>query len=350
MRSEGQTPAPAADSHFAYLDGWRGLAIALLLLGHFFPLPGINFGRLGVDLFFVLSGFLMSRILFIKNVPIGLFYRRRIARIFPVHFIFLLLILVYFFVAEKTINWAEVFSAAFFVNNYFQGAVGHNVMPLGHIWSLSVEEHAYVFLSLIAVASRLGILNAKRSLFMVSIIMVLIGCIYSWMIARGTWNNQLWLHTEVAAYGIVISGVLLLHFHTRPIPQLPALAYPGLFFVCIALQWWSIPAQFAMFIGVGILAVLVNLLSAAPQSIKSLLSIAPLRQLGLWSFSLYVWQQPFYLASRHNGLPASVALVGALAAGICSYYLVERPVRNYLNKKWRPKSKSDLTISTVLAK
>jgi hypothetical protein len=50
--------------YIPYLDGWRRLAICFLLLGHFFPVPGINFGTAGVNLFFVLSGFLTARILF----------------------------------------------------------------------------------------------------------------------------------------------------------------------------------------------------------------------------------------------------------------------------------------------
>ena len=65
--------------HFDYLDGWRGLAIIFLLIGHFYPVPGINFGHFGVNLFFVLSGLLMSRLLFVKSVPIPLFYKRRIS-------------------------------------------------------------------------------------------------------------------------------------------------------------------------------------------------------------------------------------------------------------------------------
>lgn len=69
--------------YLPYLDGWRGLAIFFLLAGHFFPLPGINFGAVGVNLFFVLSGFLMARLLFVDAVPIPTFYRRRAARIFP---------------------------------------------------------------------------------------------------------------------------------------------------------------------------------------------------------------------------------------------------------------------------
>lgn len=121
------------------------MAITLLLVGHFFPVPGMNLGRLGVDFFFVLSGLLMSRLLFIKQVPLRLFYQRRIARIFPGYFLFLFIIIGFFFLTGKDINWAESLTAAFFINNYFPGDVGRNSMPFGHIWSLSVEEHTYVF-------------------------------------------------------------------------------------------------------------------------------------------------------------------------------------------------------------
>lgn len=327
--------APIITQHVGYLDGWRGLAISLLLIGHFFPVPGINLGRLGVDLFFVLSGLLMSRLLFIKKVPIGLFYRRRIARIFPALFVFLLIILMFFFFVEKKINWAEVGSAAFFVNNYFQGAIGQNIMPFGHIWSLSVEEHAYVFLSLVAVCGRALGLSVRRVLVFTASTMILLGCVYAAMIFSRTWSKELWLHTEIAAYGIVISGALLLYFQDKQIPTMPLLAYVALGGLSFALQWWSVPTLIATFVGTSILALLINLLSAAPPLMKLLLSIAPLRQLGIWSFSLYVWQQPFYLTHHREHMPAWLALSFSLVTGICSYYLVERPARNYLNAKWR---------------
>ena len=53
----------------AYLDGWRGLAIGLVLIDHFSPVCGIALGRMGVDVFFVLSGMFMANILFVKRVP-----------------------------------------------------------------------------------------------------------------------------------------------------------------------------------------------------------------------------------------------------------------------------------------
>jgi peptidoglycan/LPS O-acetylase OafA/YrhL len=75
------------DQHLDYLDGWRGLAITLLLMGHFHPIPEINFSAAGVNLFFVLSGLLMSKLLFVKAVPIPTFYQRRISRILPAFFV-----------------------------------------------------------------------------------------------------------------------------------------------------------------------------------------------------------------------------------------------------------------------
>ena len=75
-----------------YLDGWRGLAIFLVLQGHFFAIQGWHSGRMGVDIFFCLSGLLMSRILFQRRVPLTTFYKRRISRIIPAFLLFLLIV------------------------------------------------------------------------------------------------------------------------------------------------------------------------------------------------------------------------------------------------------------------
>ncbi len=76
----------AHDDRIDYLDGWRGIAILLVLQSHFLPLSNwldIDSGRLGVDAFFCLSGLLMSNILFIKRTPLRDFYIRRASRILP---------------------------------------------------------------------------------------------------------------------------------------------------------------------------------------------------------------------------------------------------------------------------
>jgi peptidoglycan/LPS O-acetylase OafA/YrhL len=78
-----QTVPDRRGTHIVALDVWRGIAISILLIGHFFPVPRLDFGSLGVELFFVLSGYLIGRLLFLsKPTPLGVFYRRRISRIF----------------------------------------------------------------------------------------------------------------------------------------------------------------------------------------------------------------------------------------------------------------------------
>ncbi|MFC5550621.1 acyltransferase family protein [Massilia aerilata] len=119
-------------THIPYLDGWRGLAIVFLLIGHFLPVPGLNFGAIGVSLFFVLSGFLMSKILFIEKAPLPIFYRRRISRILPSVVVLLAVVSLTYLVTGRKISAYELLSAATFTNNYFVGAETWT-MPLGHI-------------------------------------------------------------------------------------------------------------------------------------------------------------------------------------------------------------------------
>jgi peptidoglycan/LPS O-acetylase OafA/YrhL len=323
-----------AAQYLPYLDGWRGLAIGFLLLGHFFPVPGINMGEVGVDLFFVLSGFLMARLLFLDEVALPLFYRRRIARIFPAVFVFLVLVLAAYAILGRTIDWRESAFAATFLNNYFPGQPGAAVMPFGHIWSLSVEEHSYIVLSLAALAVRKRLLGARAAVGLLALLSAAVG-IWYWHSYTGTrLHFDRWLRSEVSSFGILVSSFLLLCFHGRQLPRMAGLAVPALAGLGLVLHWWTVPLPVATIAGVGALALAINLLRAAPPWLHALLSFAPLRRLGLWSFSIYLWQQPFYLLAARGVLAPPAALAIAIVAGIASYYLVEQPARSWLNRRW----------------
>ena len=323
----------ATVNHLDYLDGWRGLAITLLLIGHFFPVPGINFGSVGVNLFFVLSGYLMGQLLFIKKTPIPVFYRRRISRIVPAHIFFILCIIIFFFVTQKKINWNETLAALFFLNNYFPGELGKAEMPFGHIWSLSVEEHSYVLLSLIAIAARRKWTDAKWLVFSFMIFFIFSGVWY-WNLYAGHDLYSRQLHSEVQAYGIFASTFLLIFINRDKISSLPTFIYPCLLGAGILMHWWSVPGTISRIIGVGIFALVINLLFVSPKLVKQVLSLKPLRMMGVWSFSIYLWQQPFYLAVYRNSMSRHLALSLAIACGVTSFYLLERPSRSYLNRVW----------------
>jgi peptidoglycan/LPS O-acetylase OafA/YrhL len=322
--------------HLPYLDGWRGLAILFLLLGHFFPVRGINLGHAGVNMFFVLSGFLMARVLFLNAVPIPTFYKRRLSRIFPAVFCFLALIVCSYLVLGKPVNWTATAATAAFVNNYFPSQPGAPLMPFGHIWSLCVEEHSYVLLSIVAVAARARVIRATVAVGLLAALFAAAGIGY-WLTYKGQYLNEArWIHSEVSAYGIFVSAFLLLAMDARKIPRLPLIA-PGLVALGFALHWWSVPAPVRTIFGVGAFALAVNLLEGAPRLIHQALSFRPLRQLGLWSFSIYLWQQPFYLYVIREEVSPWVGVALAIGAGICSFYLIENPVRIYLNRKWAGK-------------
>jgi peptidoglycan/LPS O-acetylase OafA/YrhL len=320
----------AAAGNLPYLDGWRGLAIAALFVGHFFPVPGINLGQVGVNLFFVLSGLLMAGILFVRPVPIPLFYKRRIARVFPSVFVFLAAAIAWRLLAGQPIDWAECLAAATFLNNYFPGVPGANVMPFGHIWSLCVEEHGYVVLSLVALAARAGWVRAAPAVGLLALSCVAAAGGY-WLTYEGEHiGAERWLRTEVAAYGIYLSAFIRLCLEGKLRRTLPWLLFAGLGALGMGAHWWSVPLPLATVAGVGAFALAVNLLPAAPPLLQAALSLRPLRQLGIWSFSLYIWQQPYYQYMKHG----MVSAVLALATGIVGFYVLEQPARSWLNRHW----------------
>lgn len=318
-------------NHLPYLDGWRGLAILLLLTGHFFPVTGINLGLVGVNLFFVLSGLLMARLLFIKRVELPTFYRRRIARIIPSVLVYLGLVTLWFGVTDRGIDWVQVTAAASFTNNYFQSLDG--AMPLGHIWSLSVEEHSYVVLSLIAFLARKGLIRANHAVAAASMGMLLCAFLYWAAVSEAALAREFRMHSEVAAFGIFASAFLVIAWNGIK-PASSSFMAPAFVAIGILAHWWSVPTALKVAMGCGCFALAINMLDRAPGIIRAALEIPALRKLGTWSFSLYLWQQPFYLMVHHEGMSPLAGAAAALAVGIAAHYAIENPARVYINRVW----------------
>lgn len=192
-----------------YLDGWRGCAIGLLLIGHFFPYWRFSLGTAGVNLFFVLSGFFMAKLLFAEKTSIVIFYKRRISRIFPALYAFIFAVLAFFFVFNLSISKSESIGAIFLIRNYYPGYLGNSV-PFDHIWSLSVEEHGYIALSLVAILDRLGVFDAKIALGLIILLMLFTAAYYSWQYPVDILYSQWLIRSEVSAFGIISSAFFFL--------------------------------------------------------------------------------------------------------------------------------------------
>lgn len=316
--------------HLPYLDGWRGMAIVFLLIGHFMPVPGIDLGMVGVDLFFALSGLLMTRILFVQKADLRTFYRRRIARILPSVAVFVLVVTAWHLLVNTRVYWSQVFAAVTFTNNYFIGAPGERTLPLGHIWSLSVEEHSYILLSLLAIISRKYLLRGTSLIGIASGAMALIAMAY-WVAALRVDLPRLWMHSEIAAFGIFSSGLVCLFSRHLERIALPTFTVPVLVALGICAHWWSVPYPIRTIVGCGCFALAVNLLDRSSGIFMSSLEWAPLRKLGIWSFSVYIWQQLFYALPHPTLIDQLIGITASLSIGVAAYYVVEFPARSWIN-------------------
>lgn len=313
--------------HIGYLDGWRGIAILLVLQGHFTPETWLETDRLGVDIFFGLSGLLMSRILFTERQPLARFYKRRASRILPAFLLFVACVYGVAALFGDVRPWGEIAATALFLRTYLPATpdIWNTGLPIGHLWSLNVEEHCYALLGILTL---LPFLRGREAwvLGMAGIGTMVV--FYAYSKSEAMHGTSFELRTEVAASFLLVSAA----YHqvrgavarfVRPWMPIAAIGLATLAYVPHARWWWgTVVAPIA-------LAFAVNHLAEASRWLRSFLAWSPLRIAGLWSYSLYLWQQPFYMYQFH--LPPGTALVGVVLAGMASYYLWERPWRLWIN-------------------
>lgn len=336
-------PEPArAEAHrrarLDYLDGWRGASILLVLAGHFLHIPVLEAGKLGVELFFVLSGRLMAEILFIERMPLRHFYPRRIARIYPALLVMIAVSTLVLAHTSIAIGPKYAAAAALLVYNY-AAVLGYHAGAIDHIWSLCVEEHAYLTLGLIAALTARRPARAWALLLALSLLAMANGVISTAVLGQN-WYQSYW-RSDVHIASILIPAVLFLSRQWHP-------------------QWWAVRAWMipaALVVGascfagdlnhppvwtgtLGTIAIAFALvwLDRGPVWLVRALSWRGLCAVGLLSYSLYLWQQPFYIHARDGDLALRMAsLAEAAVMALISYYAVERPARSWLNlhyKRW----------------
>jgi peptidoglycan/LPS O-acetylase OafA/YrhL len=320
-----------------YLDGWRGLAIVALLVGHFVNPFGfgsrlINAGRLGVELFFALSGLLIGELLFVKKVGIAAFYKRRVSRILPAFYCFLLFIHVYLAWRGHWFDPRAMSSAIFFYYNYYAaGRIQSLPKENAHIWSLCIEVHAYIALSLIAVASRRWGFAAWRAIGALAALSWLSSCAYSelfdWDYYRIFWRTEPRLSAFFVAAGLMC--------WTNETGRRLVRGWPwiGAFAAGVLLQVAAVPDVVKYTLGSACLALAVTHLSTAPKLVRSALSIRLLTWFGVVSYSIYLWQQPF--KELRGTAIGPQWLFSAIICGALSFYILEDPARRWLNAHWK---------------
>jgi peptidoglycan/LPS O-acetylase OafA/YrhL len=313
------------------LGGLRAIAV----LGVFFTHAKIPFGGdglLGVDLFFVLSGFLITTLLIEEHrahgrIRIGAFFARRARRLFPAFAVFVVaaLVLVYPFLnsARRSELLSGLFTAVFYVRNWHQIATGHGLdgYSMPHLWSLAVEEQFYLVWPLLFSFMWKRWRPAKIAIGVCVAIVVSTLLSIVWLSAE-TDRTHIQQGTDTRAgqllIGVLVAIVLsegLLTFRLRRHVDLSLLAAVcGLLFIGGALIDDSVFISIYLHGGLTVVAALFGLLVLALMQDSSslanrLLSIKPLQFFGRISYALYLWHVLLLLVVGFEKSPLSYRLI-----------------------------------------
>jgi peptidoglycan/LPS O-acetylase OafA/YrhL len=345
-----------------YLDGLRGYSILSVVVLHAvgsrhvprWLMPAdllLGNGRLGVHIFFAISGFLITTLLLREADSTGTislrgFYQRRIARIFPAAYVYVVAIAILVCIGVLQTRWGAFLAASLFCWNY--GVVlnlltdGPDEEIFNHFWSLSLEEQFYLFWP-----SCLILLGRIRSRYVaiVSIALLPFARIASYALfpkTRVQFSSMFHLGIDQIFWGALVAlaytegahlklkgsrylGWLTLAYAVFTIFVLtPAIDHvPGL-------GRFVVPTVYSSF---GAL-LLLWLLSGNTGIIRTILQWRPLSWLGMLSYSLYLWQQ-LLLTEKSTRAPFPFNVGLALLAAILSYYLVESPLRKKIQAMFK---------------
>ena len=332
--------APGQDRHALdynpALDGLRAVAVVLVFLFHA-RLPGFEAGFLGVDVFFVLSGYLITTILLAEidrtgSVNWRRFVLRRLWRLAPaLGALCLGMLVLSIWVWPSTLSpWLEVFLTLTYLSDVTVSVL-HAPQMLVHSWSLSVEEHFYLLWPLVL----LGL--ARRGPGWVAVLILGLYLAASlWRIealAQGTEWRVVYHRLDTRLSGLMFGAGLAALCRGRTLAGLARLplwlvAVPVAGVLLAQGDWrddgmliWGVPAvELAT-------AALILGVRGGGGGLATVLSLAPLRWLGKLSCSLYLWHYPVLRLLRDQGDWRIALLVGlpvSLALAALSYATVER--------------------------
>jgi len=350
-----QSSATKALNHYrADIDGIRAIAVLAVIIFHINKniLPG---GFVGVDLFFVISGYLITlhilRDLNLNRFSIVEFYRRRVKRIAPVMLVVVAIVLVVSLIIQRPedtrevgmtsvaalLSLSNVYFWLFQDSSYF--AQASNEIPLLHLWSLGVEEQFYIFWPLIL----MGFYRVLRGKHFVSLFFIVAAM--SFMLGQYLYPKfpSFAYYMLPTRAGELLVGALAAYVVTKKAEMLvPSIlvywaAIIGVACIVASLFFLSedviFPGLYAIPPTIG--TTLLILSGHYGNSwIKQLLMLRPLVFIGLISYSAYLWHWPLLSFARYSGLEIDILngiaiFTLTIILSVISYYLVECPTRKY---------------------
>lgn len=343
------------------LDGLRAISILMVVFGHAFHFRLIDIANLGVRMFFIISSFLIVGIL-LKDVEknrfsIKQFYFKRVMRTFPAFYVYLLLL----FCVLNYLNifeWEQFWRAPVYLENYHSRSIWNDKQWfVGHTWSLAVEEQFYIVVALLFLMVNNKYINKNKLIIILITIIIVIPFIrvsymfVSWIpdVFRGSMHRSF----ETVADSLAIGGMMALVADKVINSRIYAFFKNKillLLVVILAIQFLN-SSYLVEVIGLRVryiynffgltvinfsMAIIMMGLIYNPNRnfITKLLNTKFFITIGLWSYSIYLWQQ-LWLYSWNFSI--YYKFIGILICSVLSYYFIELPflkIRdNYLRKK-----------------
>lgn len=344
-KGSGSREAAFPHGHIPTLDGWRGVAILMVVAGHVLAVASHrgfapetdsrlaeSLGKHGVTIFFVLSGYLItSRLLREQerngSISLKSFYTRRFFRLMPAAWAYLLFISILFLASGQSLVSLHLPACLLCFRNYAGKAGGGGLTV--HFWSLSLEEQFYlVWPTVLIVAGR------KRSLW-IAIAGTL--AVAAWRLHCWAWLKTLVLESQGTQYradSILIGCALaLLVPRIAPLVRkwmfLPLLS---IFIYCVARGFTLIPLYESIVMALLLLITVQNSRGFAGRVLESKFLV----KAGHFSYSIYLWQALLFATHSVRGI--AVTFVFVAVTSVMSYFFIEEPSIRYgklIQARWQ---------------
>ena len=348
----GATPG----NRIASLDGLRAVSIGLVVLAHLAGTrnflgrasilgPVGDIGNLGVRVFFVISGYLITTLLLEElakhgRISLTTFYLRRTLRIFPAFYVFVIVVAGLDRIGVISLTRLDLLHAITYTSNYYPERSWY----FGHLWSLSVEEQFYLCwpLAMVLLGPRGALAGAAGVIFCAPL--ARLGTWYLLSSHRQGMGEEFQTIADALATGCLLAGAREWTWRRQGYKRFLLSRW----FVLVPVLVWSINRQpFVIprwligetLINIGIALIIDRVIRVPDDLVGRFLNWRPVVWVGVLSYSLYLWQQLFLNRSSTSmvtSFPWNLAL--ALGAATLSYYLVEKPflrLRRYLEFRWQ---------------
>jgi peptidoglycan/LPS O-acetylase OafA/YrhL len=344
------SPLDSGHSHIRGLDGLRAVAVLSVFIGHLWPAYVAN--PIGVDIFFALSGFLITRGLIAQlerddRIDLQTFYARRALRLIPAQVIVVAATLLVGFLLNLASmgHWvggdlrAAAFALTYTMNWVRAFDLGHSGW-LGHTWSLAIEEQFYLLWPLVLMtAFRLG--GLRGTVWCACIIVLLSIALRLYLYHAGASEHRIYNGFDTRTDGLLIGCTLALGRPFRwagtagrlwPVPVIVAVAVFG------AVPWIGMWTLSGTLVTAATAWLILPLWAGTQPWLASALEFHPVRYLGRISYGLYLWHYPVMMILLELGFPlnaiGTTVLTGAITLGgaVLSFHFAEQPALQLKNR------------------